>query len=68
MAVVEIVPDMPSSWVPRLAIAHDMVDMRCPKGAKTTMYHKAQHEVFALFGECCRWDGMVEKLTLFEVS
>ena len=25
-----------------------------------------QHEIFALFGDCSRWDGMVERLIVFE--
>lgn len=62
------VPGMPPSWVPRLQIGRDSLDMRCPRGVKTVLYHCCQHEMFALFGECCRWDGMVEKLTLYEVN
>ena len=62
------VPGMPPSWVPRLQIGRDSLDMRCPRGIKTVLYHKCQHEIFALFGECSRWDGMVEKLTLYEVG
>ncbi|KAK9811814.1 hypothetical protein WJX72_010643 [[Myrmecia] bisecta] len=60
------VPDMPPSWLPRILLARDMLDMRCPKGAKTTAYHRCQHEIFALFGECSRWDGMVERLQVYE--
>ncbi|DBA69786.1 TPA: hypothetical protein ACH3X2_012508 [Trebouxia sp. C0005] len=60
------VPGMPPSWVPRLQIGRDSLDMRCPRGIKSLLYHRCQHEIFALFGECCRWDGMVEKLTLYE--
>ena len=62
------VPGMPPSWVPRLQIGRDSLDMRCPRGIKSLLYHRCQHEIFALFGECCRWDGMVEKLTLYEVE
>ena len=62
------VPGMPPSWVPRLQIGRDSLDMRCPRGVKSVLYHRCQHEIFALFGECSRWDGMVEKLTLYEVS
>ena len=61
-------PGMPPSWVPRLQIGRDSLDMRCPRGVKSVLYHRCQHEIFALFGECSRWDGMVEKLTLYEVS
>jgi hypothetical protein len=27
----EVVPDMPRSWVPKLAISRELYDMRCPK-------------------------------------
>ena len=30
------------------------------------LYHHAQHEIFAVFGDCCRYDGMVERLLLYE--
>lgn len=26
-----LLPDLPKSWVPKLAIARDMIDMRCPR-------------------------------------
>jgi hypothetical protein len=58
---------MPPSWVPKLCIPRDAYDMRCPRGAKLTLYARSQHEIFAVFGECCRYDGMVEKLVMFEV-
>lgn len=29
-------------------------------------YWRCQHEVFAQFGECARWDGLSEKLTRYE--
>ena len=62
------VPGMPPSWVPRLQIGRDSLDMRCPRGLKPVLYKRCQHEIFALFGECSRWDGMVERLTLYQVS
>ncbi|KAL6761433.1 hypothetical protein V8C86DRAFT_3131553 [Haematococcus lacustris] len=62
----ELVPDMPPSWVPKLSIPRDAFDMRCPRGSKLTLYHCSQHEIFALFGDCSRWDGMVEKLLLYQ--
>lgn len=62
------IPGMPPSWAPRLQIGRDSLDMRCPRGVKTLLYHRCQHEIFALFGECCRWDGVVDKLTLYEVT
>lgn len=61
------VPGMPPSWVPRLQIGRDILDMRCPRGVKAVLYKRCQYEIFALFGECSRWDGMVERLTLYEV-
>lgn len=64
----ELIPELPPSWVPKLSIPRDAFDMRCPRGSKLCLYHKAQHEIFALFGDCSRWDGMVEKLVLFEVG
>mmetsp|Transcript_27648 Transcript_27648/g.69682 ORF Transcript_27648/g.69682 Transcript_27648/m.69682 type:complete len:469 (+) Transcript_27648:102-1508(+) len=57
--------DLPPSWVPKLHIPRDKLDMRCPKGMKAVLYSRCQHEMFALFGECGRWDGMVEKLTIY---
>ena len=63
----DLTPDMPPSWVPKLTIPRDAFDMRCPRGSKLQLYRKAQHETFALFGDCSRWDGMVEKLVLYEV-
>jgi hypothetical protein len=26
-----LLPDLPPSWVPKLAVARDMMDMRCPR-------------------------------------
>lgn len=58
--------DMPHSWVPKLSVPRDMVDMRVPKGTKRVTYRFSEHELYAYFGECSRdWDGMVEKLTIF---
>ncbi|GAX80447.1 hypothetical protein CEUSTIGMA_g7886.t1 [Chlamydomonas eustigma] len=61
-----VVPEMPPSWVPKLSIARDAFDMRCPRGSKLMLYHQCQHEIFALFGDCSRWDGMTERLILYE--
>mmetsp|Transcript_46212 Transcript_46212/g.88190 ORF Transcript_46212/g.88190 Transcript_46212/m.88190 type:complete len:1493 (-) Transcript_46212:386-4864(-) len=57
--------DMPPSWVPKLKIPREIFDMRCPKGEKLTEYCKCTYEVYAMFGECARWDGKVSKLTIF---
>lgn len=27
----ELLPDLPPTWVPKLAVARDMMDMRCPR-------------------------------------
>jgi hypothetical protein len=27
----DLLPDLPPSWVPKLTIPHDMLDMRCPR-------------------------------------
>jgi hypothetical protein len=37
-----------------------------PQGAKVVQYWRCQHEVFAQFGECARWDGLSEKLMRYE--
>jgi hypothetical protein len=60
------IADMPPSWVPKLTIPPDQFDTRCPKGHKLIHYRQCTHEVFAKFGECSRWDGMVERLILFD--
>jgi hypothetical protein len=55
-------PPCPDTCSPRL------VPARAPglQGAKVVQYWRCQHEVFALYGECARWDGLVERLTRFE--
>ncbi|CAG9466922.1 unnamed protein product [Pedinophyceae sp. YPF-701] len=58
--------DMPPSWVPRLRIPREAFDTRCPRGVKTMMYKECKQEIFAYFGECARWDGMVERVTVYE--
>jgi hypothetical protein len=63
----DLIPDIPPSWVPKMVIPRDAYDMRCPRGSKLTLYKKCQHEIFALFGDSSRWDGMVEKLVVYEV-
>ena len=57
--------DMPESWVQQLKISPEQYDMRCHRGMKVVNYRKCVHEVFARYGEYARWDGMVERLTLF---
>jgi len=62
----DLIPDIPPSWVPKMVIPRDAFDMRCPRGSKLTLYKKCQHEIFALFGDSSRWDGMVEKIVVYE--
>lgn len=52
-------PEMPLSWVPQLAISRERLDMRCPRGQKVFAYRQARRELFARYGECGRWDGLV---------
>ena len=54
--------EMPLSWVPPLALARERLDARCPRGHKVVQYRQARRELFAEFGECGRWDGMVRGL------
>jgi hypothetical protein len=35
------------------------------QGSRTTVYKRCTHDIFATFGECARWDGLVERLTRF---
>lgn len=62
---VEPTLEMPASWVPKMVIAQEDFDTTCPRGHKTTRYHRCIHELFAVFGPCSRWDGLVEKLCTF---
>ena len=62
---VEATLEMPASWVPKMVIAQEDFDTTCPRGHKTTRYHRCIHELFAVFGPCSRWDGLVEKLCTF---
>lgn len=57
--------EMPESWVPRLTVTRDMLDMRVPKGVKKTVYRYSEHELFALFGETSKFDGCLERLGTF---
>jgi hypothetical protein len=57
---------MPFSWVPKLVVPRDMLDMRVPKGAKKIIYRHSEHEVFALFGETSKFDGCIERLSIFQ--
>lgn len=35
------------------------------QGSRNTLYRRCTHDIFAPFGECARWDGLVERLTRF---
>lgn len=35
------------------------------KGVRVTHYRRCQVEVFARFGECARWDGLVQRVTRY---
>jgi hypothetical protein len=35
------------------------------QGSRTTVYKRCTHEIFAAFGECARWDGLVERSTRY---
>jgi hypothetical protein len=59
--------DAPQSWLPNLSISRAALDARCPRRARTLCYHRCLREIFALAGEGARWDGLTERLTLFEV-
>lgn len=52
-------PEMPLSWVPALALSRERLDTRCPRGERAVRYRQARRELFAGFGECARWDGLV---------
>lgn len=58
-------PEMPLSWVPPLALSRERLDTRCPRGERAVRYRQARRELFARFGECGRWDGLVERLTTY---
>lgn len=58
-------PELPLSWVPCLELSREALDVRCPRGSKVATYRQARREMFAEFGECSRWDGMVERVTTY---
>jgi hypothetical protein len=35
------------------------------QGSRTTLYKRCVHEIYAGFGECARWDGLVERVTKY---
>ena len=58
--------EMPESWVPRLSVPRDVLDMRVPKGTKKTVYQYSELEVFALSGEAAKFDGCLQRLSIYE--
>jgi hypothetical protein len=36
------------------------------KGTKVTVYHKCTLEIFAPYGENARWDGLTQRISVFE--
>ncbi|KAL4859287.1 Dynein regulatory complex subunit 7 [Chlorella vulgaris] len=58
-------PEMPLSWVPALAVSRERLDSRCPRGEKAVQYRQARRELYARYGDCQRWDGLVERLTTY---
>ncbi len=54
-------------WAPAPRVTQDMLDKRCPGSHRATRYHRCLHELYALHGEHSRWDGLVEKRTLYTV-
>ena len=60
-----VVVEMPPSWVPKLRISRENFDTMCPRGQKITKFLKCTHEIFAVFGECSRWDGLTQRLCTF---
>jgi hypothetical protein len=58
--------ELPGSWVPRLSVTRDILDMRVPKGSKRTVYRVSEHDIFALFGESSKFDGCLERLSVFK--
>lgn len=57
--------EMPASWVPPLVLQREVLDARVPLGARKTVYHRSEHELFALFGEAAKFDGVVERLVVY---
>ena len=43
-----VVPEMPPSWVPKLSIARDAFDMKCPRGSRLTLYRRCQVGVYCV--------------------
>ena len=44
-----------------------MVDNRCPGGVRLRAYERCQRETFAWAGLYARWDGLVERITTYNV-
>ncbi|KAK9804932.1 hypothetical protein WJX73_000485 [Symbiochloris irregularis] len=59
-------PGMPGPWVSAHAVTPDMVDKRCPTGARSRAYLRCTRDSFAWAGLHARWDGMIERISLYE--
>jgi hypothetical protein len=65
VSVPPVTIELPASWVPKLVVPRDVIDTRVPKGSKKVIYQFSEHEIFALFGETSKFDGCVERLTVY---
>ena len=55
------------SWAPPLPVTQEQLDVRCPGGHRATRYARCLHEIFAVHGDSSRWDGLIDKRTLYTV-
>ncbi|MCO5551284.1 hypothetical protein L7F22_004783 [Adiantum nelumboides] len=39
---------------------------RSPKGVKKTHYYRCTHELYSFYGDFVRWDGLIERIILYE--
>ncbi|MCO5557143.1 hypothetical protein L7F22_010700 [Adiantum nelumboides] len=57
---------LPASWVTQLKIPMEAYVTRCPKGVKKTHYYRCTHELYSFYGDFVRWDGLIERIILYE--
>ena len=55
------------SWVNTISVRQTQMNVRCPRGLKSTQFHYCQVEDFAEKGDFLRWDGLQERHTIFKV-
>lgn len=48
-----------------VASAAGCLSLLLAQGSRVTVYRRCTHEIFAPYGECARWDGLVERVTRF---